>query len=256
MGCRLVERILVVGVTGAGKSTLARVLSGRLGLPYHEMDGLYFTGPDWAGSSTPWAVRRFVICCRPGRPAPGTRAVAWRSSAVPKILASRLPTPSASGARTRSRPGRHPADPGHSVCVPLDRCRSGRYRCLRHVYFIGQSRIVLRFWHGTDEGVRRRPSGRPRDGPVLASRLRGDLPAGPARRTVDRKRQLLRRLRLEGAALPPGPGPLLRSPGGRPRGDPRARDRDPARGATGPRRHDRGGSGGPLPGLPRGQHGH
>ncbi|MFB7738556.1 adenylate kinase [Streptomyces sp. NPDC056112] len=42
------ERILVVGVTGAGKSTLARALSRRLGLPYHEMDALYFNGPDWA----------------------------------------------------------------------------------------------------------------------------------------------------------------------------------------------------------------
>ncbi|MFF5142946.1 adenylate kinase [Streptomyces sp. NPDC013157] len=39
------ERILVVGVTGAGKSTLARTLSGRLGLPYHEMDAMYFSGP-------------------------------------------------------------------------------------------------------------------------------------------------------------------------------------------------------------------
>ncbi|WP_141363272.1 adenylate kinase [Streptomyces sp. 6-11-2] len=42
------ERILVVGVTGAGKSTLAHALSRRLGLPYHEMDALYFNGPDWA----------------------------------------------------------------------------------------------------------------------------------------------------------------------------------------------------------------
>ncbi|MFI6019531.1 adenylate kinase [Streptomyces sp. NPDC051287] len=42
------ERILVVGVTGAGKSTLARALSGRLGLPYHEMDALYYVGPQWA----------------------------------------------------------------------------------------------------------------------------------------------------------------------------------------------------------------
>ncbi len=38
----------MVGVTGAGKSTLARALSRRLGLPYHEMDALYFNGPDWA----------------------------------------------------------------------------------------------------------------------------------------------------------------------------------------------------------------
>ncbi|MDC0768763.1 adenylate kinase [Streptomyces sp. HD] len=42
------ERILVVGVTGAGKSTLARTLSSRLGVTYHEMDALYFNGPNWA----------------------------------------------------------------------------------------------------------------------------------------------------------------------------------------------------------------
>lgn len=42
------ERILVVGVTGAGKSTCAQVLGSRLGLPYHEMDALYFNGPNWA----------------------------------------------------------------------------------------------------------------------------------------------------------------------------------------------------------------
>ncbi|MFK0046273.1 adenylate kinase [Streptomyces sp. NPDC090741] len=45
------ERILVVGVTGAGKSTLAQTLSSRLGLPCHEMDALYFNGPNWAINS-------------------------------------------------------------------------------------------------------------------------------------------------------------------------------------------------------------
>lgn len=49
---RRVERILVVGVTGAGKSTLARAVGGRLGLIYHEMDALHFTGPDWATNET------------------------------------------------------------------------------------------------------------------------------------------------------------------------------------------------------------
>lgn len=42
------ERILVVGVTGAGKSTLARTVGERLGITYHEMDALYFVGPNWA----------------------------------------------------------------------------------------------------------------------------------------------------------------------------------------------------------------
>ncbi|MEU3461925.1 adenylate kinase [Streptomyces sp. NPDC006733] len=42
------ERILVVGATGAGKSTLARALGGRLGLAYREMDALHYIGPGWA----------------------------------------------------------------------------------------------------------------------------------------------------------------------------------------------------------------
>ncbi|MEU7746169.1 hypothetical protein [Nonomuraea sp. NPDC049158] len=41
-------RILVAGISGAGKSTMARALSSRLGVPYHEMDALHFAGPGWA----------------------------------------------------------------------------------------------------------------------------------------------------------------------------------------------------------------
>ena len=41
------RRILIAGVTGAGKSTLAEKLSLLLGIPYIELDALYH-GPNWS----------------------------------------------------------------------------------------------------------------------------------------------------------------------------------------------------------------
>jgi ATPase family associated with various cellular activities (AAA) len=41
------QRILVAGITGAGKTTMARVLAERLAVPFHEMDALAFAGPGW-----------------------------------------------------------------------------------------------------------------------------------------------------------------------------------------------------------------
>jgi energy-coupling factor transporter ATP-binding protein EcfA2 len=40
------HRVLVAGVTGVGKSTLAKLLARRLNLPYTEIDSLYH-GPNW-----------------------------------------------------------------------------------------------------------------------------------------------------------------------------------------------------------------
>jgi len=40
------RRILVAGTSGAGKTTMARALSARLGLPHIDIDGLYH-GPGW-----------------------------------------------------------------------------------------------------------------------------------------------------------------------------------------------------------------
>jgi adenylate kinase family enzyme len=42
-----VNRILVAGSTGAGKTTLARTLAERLAIGFHEMDALAITGPGW-----------------------------------------------------------------------------------------------------------------------------------------------------------------------------------------------------------------
>jgi adenylate kinase family enzyme len=40
------KRIVVVGTSGAGKTTLARQLAAKLGFPHVEIDALYW-GPDW-----------------------------------------------------------------------------------------------------------------------------------------------------------------------------------------------------------------
>jgi adenylate kinase family enzyme len=42
-----VERILVVGTTGSGKSTMASRLAARLGIPHVELDALHW-GPGWS----------------------------------------------------------------------------------------------------------------------------------------------------------------------------------------------------------------
>lgn len=64
------ERIWVVGSAGAGKSTLARALSQRLGLPHTELDRLYWR-PGWQMAPTDeflaavdavTSTRRWVIC--------------------------------------------------------------------------------------------------------------------------------------------------------------------------------------------------
>lgn len=45
------RRVLVAGVSGVGKTTVARRIADRLSLPFHEMDALYH-GPNWQPLTT------------------------------------------------------------------------------------------------------------------------------------------------------------------------------------------------------------
>jgi len=46
MDRKIGQRIIVVGTTGAGKTTVAQALSQRLGYPHIELDAMYW-GPNW-----------------------------------------------------------------------------------------------------------------------------------------------------------------------------------------------------------------
>lgn len=61
------KRVVVMGTTCSGKTTLARALANRLDLPYVELDALYW-GPDWS-EPEPEDFRRRVE--------PFVRADAW-----------------------------------------------------------------------------------------------------------------------------------------------------------------------------------
>ncbi len=55
---RSTARISVVGVSGAGKSTVARLAAARLGVPYFELDAIHH-GPNW--TEIPVAELRAIV---------------------------------------------------------------------------------------------------------------------------------------------------------------------------------------------------
>ncbi|HWG11945.1 MAG TPA: hypothetical protein VG268_01600 [Streptosporangiaceae bacterium] len=55
------RRVVILGRGGAGKSTLARDLSGRTGLPVAELDALFWEPGPTAAEACPWAARHQLV---------------------------------------------------------------------------------------------------------------------------------------------------------------------------------------------------
>ena len=87
------ERIVVVGTSCAGKTTLARTLSGHLGVPHVELDALYW-GPNW--TPRPDAAYRSEVAAAMATPAwvadgndsmlwPRATSLVWLNYSFPRI---------------------------------------------------------------------------------------------------------------------------------------------------------------------------
>lgn len=75
------QRVLVAGTSGAGKTTLARLLGARWSIPHTEIDGLYH-GPEW----TP---RPSFVADVTALVAGPTWVTEWQYTAVRPLLAER-----------------------------------------------------------------------------------------------------------------------------------------------------------------------
>ena len=83
MGCGLsydrcvADRILVYGVTGSGKTTMAAQIAGRTGLPWHSVDDLTWE-PGWVPVPVDEQRRRIAAICAGERWILDTAYGAWR----------------------------------------------------------------------------------------------------------------------------------------------------------------------------------
>lgn len=78
------NRILVYGVTGSGKTTLARQIGERTGLPWHEMDQLTFE-PAWITVPLEEQRRRVEAICAEPRWVLDTAYSNWLDLVLPRV---------------------------------------------------------------------------------------------------------------------------------------------------------------------------
>jgi adenylate kinase family enzyme len=78
------DRILVYGVTGSGKTTIARQIAARTGLPWHEVDNLTWE-PDWVVVPVEEQRRRIAAICAGERWILDTAYGAWLEVPVARV---------------------------------------------------------------------------------------------------------------------------------------------------------------------------
>jgi adenylate kinase family enzyme len=82
-GGRVVQRVLVYGVTGTGKSTLAEEIAGRTGIGWHSVDDLTWE-PGWVQVPEEEQRRRIEEICAGERWILDTAYEAWREVVLPR----------------------------------------------------------------------------------------------------------------------------------------------------------------------------
>jgi adenylate kinase family enzyme len=78
------DRVLVYGVTGSGKTTLARRIAERTGLPWHEMDQLTFE-PGWVVVPLEEQRRRVETICAEPAWVLDTAYTNWLDLVLPRV---------------------------------------------------------------------------------------------------------------------------------------------------------------------------